>query len=84
MDSRYITIYPLRKKSDVLNAFTRYVQDINMSSGTKIKVLRSDNRGAYRSAGMDRLAHKICQSEASIPLVLQILAQLNDCAIHLV
>ena len=28
--------------------------------------------------------HKICQIVASVPLVLQILAQLNDCAIHLV
>ena len=43
MKNRFVTIYPLRKKSDVLLAFERYVQDIKMSSGTKIKVLRSDN-----------------------------------------
>ena len=45
-------IYPLRKKSDVLSALTRYVQDIKMLTGTMIKVLRSDNGGEYRNAGM--------------------------------
>ena len=52
MKSRYGMIYSLRKKSDVLSALTRYVQDIKMLTGTMIKVLRSDNGGEYRNAGM--------------------------------
>ena len=54
MKSRYVTIYPLRKKSEVLNALSRYVQDTKMFSGTVIKVLRSDNGGEYQNAGMNR------------------------------
>ena len=54
MKSRYFMIYPLRKKSDVLSAFTRYAQDILISCGTTMKVLRSDNGGEYWSVGMDR------------------------------
>ena len=54
MNNLYVTIYPLSKKSDVLREFTHYVQDIKMSSGTTIKVLRRDNVREQRHAGMDR------------------------------
>ena len=68
MKSRYVMVYPLRKKSDVLSAFTRYVQDIKMSSGTTIKVLRSDNGGEYRNAGMDRFCKsKSIKQEYTVP-----------------
>ena len=49
MKSRYVMIYPLCKKSDVLSALTRYAQVL---SGMMIKVLKSDNGGEHRNAGI--------------------------------
>ena len=68
MKSRYVTIYPLRKKSEVLNALSRYVQDTKMFSGTVIKVLRSDNGGEYQNAGMNRFCKSISiKQEYTVP-----------------
>ena len=68
MKSRYVTIYPLRQKSDVLDALSRYVQDMKTLSGTTIKVLRSDNGGEYRNAGMDRFCKlKSIKQEYTVP-----------------
>ena len=36
MKSRYVTVYPLRKKSDVAGAFKRIYQEIKISSGITV------------------------------------------------
>ncbi|OWY96648.1 hypothetical protein PHMEG_00033035 [Phytophthora megakarya] len=55
MKSRYVTIYPLRKKSEVPDAFAKFIKEIKATAGVKIRVLRSDNGGEYRSVVMDEL-----------------------------
>ena len=45
MKSRYAMIYPLRKKSEVTEAFKRYYHDIKLECGVNVKLLRSDNGG---------------------------------------
>lgn len=68
MKSRYVTIYPLHKKSDVMNALSRYVQDMKTLSGTTIKVQRSDNGGEYWNASMDRFCKSMCiKQEYTVP-----------------
>ena len=68
MKSRYVTIYPLRNKSDVLTAFTRYYQDVKTLAGTVIKILRSDNGGEYRNDAMDRFCKsKSIKQEYTVP-----------------
>lgn len=42
MKSRFAMINPLRKKSDVLEAFKKYLQDTKIECGIKVKILRSD------------------------------------------
>uniref|UniRef100_A0AAV1UTQ2 Polyprotein n=1 Tax=Peronospora matthiolae TaxID=2874970 RepID=A0AAV1UTQ2_9STRA len=68
MKSRYVTVYPLRKKSEVASAFKRFYQDIKTASGTKIKVLRSDNGGEYRNATMKNFCKgKFVKQEFTVP-----------------
>ena len=45
MKSRYVMAYPLRKKSEVTEAFKRYCHDIKLECGVDVKVLRSNNGG---------------------------------------
>ena len=54
MKSRYVTVYPLRKKNEVASTFKRFCQEIKTASGTTIKLLRSDNGGEYRNAAMKK------------------------------
>ena len=68
MKSRYVTVYPLRKKSEVVSAFTRFYREIKIASGTKIKVIRSDNGGEYRNAVMDSFCKdKYIKQEFTVP-----------------
>uniref|UniRef100_A0AAV1U5Z9 Integrase catalytic domain-containing protein n=1 Tax=Peronospora matthiolae TaxID=2874970 RepID=A0AAV1U5Z9_9STRA len=68
MKSRYVTVYPLRKKSDVASAFKRFYQDVKTASGTKIKVLRSDNGGEYRNETMNSFCKaKFIKQEFTVP-----------------
>uniref|UniRef100_A0AAV1UAG4 Integrase catalytic domain-containing protein n=1 Tax=Peronospora matthiolae TaxID=2874970 RepID=A0AAV1UAG4_9STRA len=68
MKSRYVMVYPLRKKSDVASAFKRFYQDIKTASGTKIKVLRSDNGGEYRIETMNNFCKaKFIKQEFTVP-----------------
>uniref|UniRef100_A0AAV1U5H8 Integrase catalytic domain-containing protein n=1 Tax=Peronospora matthiolae TaxID=2874970 RepID=A0AAV1U5H8_9STRA len=72
MKSRYVTVYPLRKKSDVASAFKRFYQDIKTASGTKIKVLRSDNGGEYRNETMNSFCKaKFIKQEFTFPYNLR-------------
>uniref|UniRef100_A0AAV1UES9 Polyprotein n=1 Tax=Peronospora matthiolae TaxID=2874970 RepID=A0AAV1UES9_9STRA len=68
MKSRYVTVYPSQKKSDVASAFKRFYQDIKTASGTKIKVLRSDNGGEYRNETMNKFCKaKFIKQEFTVP-----------------
>uniref|UniRef100_A0AAV1TJ00 Integrase catalytic domain-containing protein n=1 Tax=Peronospora matthiolae TaxID=2874970 RepID=A0AAV1TJ00_9STRA len=68
MKSRYVTVYPLRKKIDVASAFKQFYQDIKTASGTKIKVLRSDNGGEYRNETMNSFCKaKFIKQEFTVP-----------------
>ena len=53
MKSRYVTVNSLRRKSEVMIALTRCYRDMRTTSGTNIKVFRSDNGGEYRNTAMD-------------------------------
>ena len=48
VNSRYRYFYPLKQKSDVLQAFMSLVAEVS-SLGFKVKLLRSDNGGEYTS-----------------------------------
>ena len=68
MRSRYITIYPLCKKSGVLDAFMKYCHEIKLQCGIDVKVLRSDNGGEYRNAKMDNFCRqKMIKQEFTVP-----------------
>ena len=65
MKSWCVTVYPLRKKSDVASALKRLYQEIKTVSGTTIKVLRSDNGGEYRNAAMNNFCKASSSSKSS-------------------
>ena len=48
-DSRYVRIYILKNKSEILKKFLVLKSMVEKSSGEKIKMLRSDNGGEYTS-----------------------------------
>lgn len=58
MRSRFATIYPLRRKSEVPEAFIKYYHDIMIKCGIDVKVLRSDNGGEYRNAKLESFCKK--------------------------
>ena len=49
--SRYAHVYMLQAKSQVLEAFKEFVAMAENQSGQKLKRLRSDNGGEYKSKG---------------------------------
>ncbi|CAI5746352.1 unnamed protein product [Peronospora destructor] len=57
--SQYVTVYPLRKKSDVPDVFAKRYREIKTATGTTIKVILSDNGGEYQNAAMDNF----CQTK---------------------
>lgn len=42
MKNRYVSVYPLRKKSDISGTLISFYQDAWTTAGVKFKVLRSD------------------------------------------
>ena len=56
MKSRYVTVCPLRKKSDVASAIIRFYNKIKNASGKTNKVLRANNGGDFRNAAMNKVA----------------------------
>ncbi|KAG6612000.1 RxLR effector candidate protein [Phytophthora cinnamomi] len=68
MKSRFVTIYPLRKKSEVCEAFKKFLKEAETSAGIKVKVLRSDNGGEYCNAAMETLCDdKMVKQEFTVP-----------------
>ena len=68
MKSRYVMVYPLRKKSDVTKAFQRYWHDAKIECDVDVKVLRSDNGGEYRNEEMKRFCTtKLIKQEFTVP-----------------
>uniref|UniRef100_H3H7A4 Integrase catalytic domain-containing protein n=1 Tax=Phytophthora ramorum TaxID=164328 RepID=H3H7A4_PHYRM len=68
MKSRFVTIYPLHKKSEVCEAFKKFLKEAETSAGIKVKVLRSDNGGEYCNAGMVALCdEKTIKQEFTVP-----------------
>uniref|UniRef100_H3GB33 Integrase catalytic domain-containing protein n=1 Tax=Phytophthora ramorum TaxID=164328 RepID=H3GB33_PHYRM len=68
MKSRYVTIYPLRMKSEVPDAFAKFLKEIKVTAGLTVKILRSDNGGEYRNAIMDALCDaKTIKQEFTVP-----------------
>jgi len=47
--SRWTDVVYLQKKSDLLSEFKKWLTKAQLHTGTKIKILRSDNRGEYMS-----------------------------------
>lgn len=47
--TRHVWIYILKHKSEILQRFKEWKVLVEKSSGKKVKVLRSDNRGDYTS-----------------------------------
>uniref|UniRef100_H3GTF6 CCHC-type domain-containing protein n=1 Tax=Phytophthora ramorum TaxID=164328 RepID=H3GTF6_PHYRM len=68
MKSRYVTIYPLRMKSEVHDAFAKFLKEIKVTAGLTVKILRSDKGGEYRIANMDALCDaKTIKQEFTVP-----------------
>ena len=68
MKSRYVMVYPLRKKSDVTKAFQKYWHDAKIECDVDVKVLRSDNGGEYRNEEMKRICTtKLIKQEFTVP-----------------
>ena len=67
MKSRYVTIHPLRKKSDDTKAFQKYWHNANRG-GVDVKLLRSDNGGKYRNEEIKRFCkNKMIKQEFTVP-----------------
>ena len=68
MKSRYVMVYPLRKKSDVTKAFQKYWHDAKIECDVDVKVLRSDNSGEYRNEEMKRFCTiKLIKQKFTVP-----------------
>ena len=68
MKNRCVSVYQLRKKSDVFSAFVSFCQDIRTTAGVKIKVLRSDNGGEYNDAKLKAFCkNKYIKQEFTVP-----------------
>jgi len=53
--SRWTDVVLLRKKSDLLAAYKKWLTKAQLHTGNKIKVLRSDNGGEYVSSAFKAL-----------------------------
>ena len=68
LKGRYAMVYPLRKKSEVTEAFKQYAHNIKLESEVDTKVLRSDNGGEYRNHEMIKFfRHKMIKQEFTVP-----------------
>ena len=46
--SRYVTVYFIKSKSEVLSKFKEYVNMVENATGLRVRTLRSDNGGDWR------------------------------------
>ncbi|KAL5850870.1 hypothetical protein ACOSQ4_008883 [Xanthoceras sorbifolium] len=60
--SRRVWVYTMKSKDEVLECFLKWKKMIETQTGKKIKRLRTDNGGEYRSDPFD----KICQDEGIV------------------
>lgn len=66
--SRYSEVAILKKKSEVLREFKKYVNHTEVLHETRVKVLQSDNGGEYISNAFDEyLAEKGIERGLSVP-----------------
>ena len=47
--TRYVTVYFIKSKAEVLSKFEEYVNMVENATGLKVKILRTDNGGEYVS-----------------------------------
>jgi hypothetical protein len=48
--SRYLTVYPMKNKSDALDKFKEFLAEAERQTGNKLKILRTDGGGEYFSS----------------------------------
>ena len=60
--SRRVWVYPMKHKDEVLNVFFKWKKMIKIQTGRKIKRLRSDNGGEYKSDPF----LQVCQDEGIV------------------
>ena len=66
--SRHVWVYMMKHKSEAFQKFTQWKAMVEKSSGLKIKVLRTDNRGEYTSNEFETYLKKEgTQHETTIP-----------------
>lgn len=66
--SRYVSVYPLKAKSEAFNAWQRYRSVIENQTGKKVKILRSDNGREYvNNQFLDDLRRQGIVHETSVP-----------------
>ena len=57
--TRFMSVSPLKRKSEALNAFKQFKTTLEKQTGFKIKIQRDDKGGEYKNTAYD----KFCQSE---------------------
>jgi hypothetical protein len=68
MDTRFTRVYLMKKKDEMLNRFKEFQDDMKSQVGFKVKILRSDNGGEYRSHAMkDHCKKNGIRQEFTIP-----------------
>ncbi|GAB9477250.1 reverse transcriptase, partial [Globisporangium polare] len=68
MKTRFVKIYPIRKKSDVMAKFIEFCGYMKTQADVSIRVIRSDNGGEYTSNEMKTYcASKSIKQEFTIP-----------------
>lgn len=72
MKTRFVKVYPISRKSDVLARFTEFLQYMKTQAGITVRAIRSDNGGENTSHGMENFcASKDIRQEFTIPHNLQ-------------
>lgn len=70
--SRKIFVYFLKNKSDVFNSFKIFKAQVELETGSKIKVLRTDNGGEYSSTEFSKFLMKEgIQRQLTVPFTPQ-------------
>ena len=58
MDTRYVRVYPMKTKNEVITKLQEFLEEMKNGKEYRVKVLRSDNGGEYKS----RMMTKYCNS----------------------
>ena len=59
IDSNYTVLYPLRKKSELLEVFIKFYNDLKTVTDIKVKILRSDNGREYKNESLNAFCIKM-------------------------